>query len=366
MKVLKRNLPDRQPVQRDPYNGQPPLPARQSRKKKKSMGKAVLAAIIICSFLLVVAVAGGAYINQLLNLVDRSEVTGDADAHESDLVDPDDLSDETDSSDAITKAAKEYEIIKEIPVRQDQDIYNILLIGTDQENYQSRGRSDAMIILSINKKTKKIHLTSLMRAMYVAIPGKDWSMLNHAYAWGGPDLLIETIENNFRIRIDEYVAINFSGFRKAIDLVGGVSITLSDAEANRVNSSVISHLRGGDNLHNGALTFAYDRIRKLDSDFVRTSRQRTVIEALLKKSRSLNVIQINNLTQNILPLVNTSLSQGEMLSLMASMVHVRNYPIDQLMLPEEANRERIYVRKMEMYRIDFRKTIDRLHQFIDS
>jgi anionic cell wall polymer biosynthesis LytR-Cps2A-Psr (LCP) family protein len=120
----------------------------------------------------------------------------------------------------------------------------------------------------------------------------------------------------------------------------------------------------GNNTLDGAAALSYARIRKLDSDFKRTGRQREVIEALLQKSRSLNAIQLTGLAQDLLPLVSTNLSQGEMLQLVSDMLYARNFPVKQLMLPLEEHREMIYVRKMEMYRIDFTKTVQTLHSFI--
>ena len=334
-------------------------------RRKKPLGPAVIVSLVIVGILLVVAIAGGTYINHLLNLVDRNPVTGDPNLHESDLVDPYETFDEPDNSEAISDAVDEYKEVGKIDIPQSRDVYNILLIGADRRDGESRGRSDAMLILSINQKTETIHLTSLMRAMYVAIPGKDWSMLNHSYAWGGPDLLLKTIENNFRIKIDDYMIVDFSGFTKAIDRVGGISVKLSEAEANYLNKQFGgSNFVAGSNALDGKSALAYARIRKLDSDFKRTGRQREVIEALLQKSRSLNAIQLTGLAKDLLPLVSTNLSQGEMLQLVSDMLYARNFPVKQLMLPLEEHREMIYVRKMEMYRIDFAKTVQTLHSFI--
>jgi LCP family protein required for cell wall assembly len=360
---MKRNV---QQQHREPYERMQPAPAGHNKRKRKPFGKAVFIALIVCGVLVVVGIAGAVYVNQLLNLVDRTPASGDPNLDETDLVDPGELVDEPDSSDAISGAAKEYQNIGKIAVPKDPDVYNILLIGTDQRPGDSRGRSDAMIILSINKKTQTVHLTSLMRAMYVAIPGKDWSMLNNAYSWGGADLLLRTIENNLRIRIDDYMAINFSGFTQAIDKVGKITINLTQAEANHLNkdTTLPATFTAGDNQMDGASALAYARIRKLDSDFHRTGRQRAVMESLIAKTRTLNAIQMTDLAKSLLPLVNTNLSQGEMLSLLVDMMQARNYPVKQLMLPKEEHRERIYVRKMEMYRFDFAKTIETLHTFI--
>ncbi|MDW7659118.1 MAG: LCP family protein [Bacillota bacterium] len=351
---------------REPFERLSSAQASRKKRKKTPFGKAVFIALIVCSVLVLVGIAGAVYVNQLLNLVDRTPATGDPNLDETDLVDPGELVDQPDSSDAIIDADKDYQNIGKIDVPKDPNVYNILLIGTDQRPGDSRGRSDAMIILSINKTTQTVHLTSLMRAMYVAIPGKDWSMLNHSYSWGGSDLLLRTIENNLRISINDYMVVNFSGFTQAIDKVGKITINLTQAEASYLNNntSLPAIFAAGDNQMDGDSALAYARIRKLDSDFHRTGRQRTVMESLIAKTRTLNALQMTDLAKSLLPLVNTNLSQGEMLSLMVDMMQARNYPVKQLMLPEAEYRERIYVRKMEMYRFNFTKTVETLHLFI--
>ncbi len=347
--------------QAQPFTRVPAPPSGPSRRKKKPIGKAVITAIVICSLLVVVGVAAAVYVNQMLGLVDREELVGNPDLKDEELVDDiDDFVEAPDSTEAIQQAAKEYDDIIKVPQRVDKKVYNILLIGSDARPGEKNGRSDAMIIMSINQETKSVHLTSLMRAMYVNIPGKGWSMLNHSFSWGGPKLLIATIEENLRIKIDDYVVIKFDGFTKAVDKVGGVTINLTAAEARQLGGGRTA----GDNLLSGQAALDYSRIRKLDSDFERTGRQRAVIEALIKKSRSLSLGQMNDLAREILPLVNTNLSQGQILSLLADMFQAREYPISQLMLPEESYRQMIYVRKMEMYRFDFKIAVNKLHNFI--
>lgn len=358
--------PDREPFERLSASGNARGQKRR-RKTKRPLGKAVIISLFVFVLLVVVGIAGAVYLNQLLNMVDRSPVTGNPDLHESDLVDPAELVDQTDSPGGQQNAADSYDKITNIDLLDDDQIYNILLIGSDMRDNESTGRSDAMIILSINKRTQQIHLTSLMRAMYVSIPGKGWSMLNHSFAWGGSDLLLETIANNLRIKIDDYMVVNFAGFTKVIDQVGGIDIELTDKEATYINNELqVSKYTAGMNLLKGEAALSYARIRKLDSDFKRTGRQRTVIESLLKKSRGLNPVQLTGLAETLLPLVKTNLSQSEMLALLVDTMEARNYPVSQLMLPLEDSRTMIYVRKMEMYQFDFSENIKALHDFING
>ncbi len=357
---------DREPFERlSPGSGRPV--AKKRRKKKQPFGKAVIISVFVFALLLVVGVAGAVYLNQLLGLVDRTPITGDSNLQESDLVDPNDMVDQPDSSNGVKDAEDSYDKVTNIDLLQSDHIYNILLIGSDMRDNETVGRSDAMIIMSINKETQKIHLTSLMRAMYVSIPGKGWSMLNHSFAWGGSDLLLKTIENNLRIKIDDYMVVNFSGFTKVIDQVDGIDIDLTSKEATYINNELqVKKYKEGVNHLNGEAALSYARIRKIDTDFKRTGRQRTVIESLVAKSRKLNPVQLTDLAKALLPLVKTNLSQAEMLSMLVDMMSARNYPVSQLMLPLEDSREMIYVRKMEMYRFDFAENIKALHDFINE
>ena len=115
------------------------------------------------------------------------------------------------------------------------NVRNILLIGTDSRG-EDRGRSDSMILLSINSKTNKINMVSLMRDTYVQVPGYGGCKLNAAYSYGGPELLMDTIEDNFYIEIDDYVTVNFISFANIVDAVGGVEIEVNDSEADAINA----------------------------------------------------------------------------------------------------------------------------------
>ena len=113
------------------------------------------------------------------------------------------------------------------PLKQ-EGVTNVLLIGNDSRDAGEDGRSDAMILLSISNETKTIHLTSLLRDMYVDIPGHDGNRLNAAYAYGGSKLLMETIEENFDIEVNRYMLVNFQAFANLVDAVGGVELDVTN------------------------------------------------------------------------------------------------------------------------------------------
>ena len=330
----------------------------------KSRRPVVIVLLVLVGILLLTAGGTYAYLRSLTDLVEPGEVTGNPSLQESDLIEPAETVDETDSTEAMGEAKNEQGEVEVIDLRNDPDVYNILLIGSDRRGTELNGRSDSMIIFSINKRTKKIHLVSLMRALYVNIPGREFGMLNASFSYGGSKLLRQTIEDNLRVRIDDYIMIDFSGFQAAIDKVGGIDISLTQKEVDFIKKYYGTELQAGENHLDGRLALAYSRIRYIDSDYARTGRQRKVIELLLRKAMNSSIGEIDGLAREILPLVKTNLSGNELISLAISVIDYRNYEIKQLMLPVEGSFKTIYVRKMEMVQFDFNKNITALHSFI--
>lgn len=200
--------------------------------------------------------------------------------------------------------------------------------------------------------------------------GNTWFALNAAYAWGGIDLLVATIEKNFKVDIDNYAIVDFSAFEEAVDIAGGVDIDLTQAEASYINKEVPGAGLSAGTMHlTGETALWYARIRKLDNDFVRTSRQRTVVTALLQKVTHLSVSELNRLANEIFPLVNTDLTNTEILSHAANLAAMSDYEIDELMLPiENMSGETytgiMYVSGAELYGYDVAENLSRLHEFL--
>ena len=213
-----------------------------------------------------------------------------------------------------------------------KDVVNILLVGQDRRENQKRQRSDAMIMCTINRSTKTLTMTSFLRDVWVYIPDRYNQRLNVPYLLGGFPLLNETLQYNFGVSADYNVEVDFSGFQQSVDLVGGVDVQLTAAEAkylNKVRNPELHdysqwNLTEGMNHLNGSQALAYSRIRKLDSDFGRTNRQRTVLSALLEKVRDLDSVQLYNLAKNILPLVSTDFETSQVVGLILAMVPMLN------------------------------------------
>lgn len=210
-------------------------------------------------------------------------------------------------------------------------VTNILLIGNDSRLGGEDGRSDAMILVSISTGTGKVLMTSILRDIYVEIPGYGSNRLNAAYAFGGPELLMKTIEQNFDIPVNRYILVNFEAFANVVDAVGGVDLELTPDEVIWVNAYLneYNELRGkefgydyiydleGGVLHlNGAQALAYSRNRYIGMDFGRTERQRKVMEEIIKKLPGTVLKDFNGFVEALCPNLTTNLTFAECYTLL--------------------------------------------------
>lgn len=199
------------------------------------------------------------------------------------------------------------------------DYRNIVLFGVDNTSGGYTGRSDNIIILSLNEKTNEVKMTSIYRDTYVKVDGHGYTKINHAYAYGGPELAMNTINKNLDLNIKEFVTINFKVVEDVVDAVGGVTIKLSAAEATQ-----ISGVSGaGTYTLNGAQALEYGRIRKIDSDFQRTERMRTVISAVFSKVKNMSLTKLNKLVDKILPKVRTNIKTAEITEIMTKLPSIK-------------------------------------------
>ena len=200
----------------------------------------------------------------------------------------------------------------------DDSIVNVMLIGQDRRPGEDRARSDSMILVTFNKEKKTITMTSFMRDLYVKIPGGYLdNRINTAYSLGGIDLLNQTLLENFGVVVDATVEVDFGQFRNIIDLLGGVEIELDEAEARYINKKMNTRdVEPGVQILNGrqALWYARNRSTGGTSDFGRTNRQRTVLNALIEAYKNKPLTEMLGLLDDILPLITTDLTQGEVLN----------------------------------------------------
>lgn len=188
---------------------------------------------------------------------------------------------------------------------------NIVLFGIDDADGYT-GRSDCIIIFSINEQTKKVKMTSIYRDTYVEVPNHGYTKINHAYAYGGAALSMSTINRNLDLNIKEYVTINFQVVKDLVDEVGGVKISVTSAEATQIPGIT----KAGTQTLNGEQALAYGRIRKIDTDYQRTERMRTVINAVFNKVKKMSVTEMNKLADKILPEIHTNIKKSEITEVM--------------------------------------------------
>ena len=229
-------------------------------------------------------------------------------------------------------------------------VKNVLLIGTDGRTAEDHGRSDSMVLLSINYKSSTITMTSFMRDMYVSIPEYYNDKLNASYSHGGASLLLDTIENNFNIGIDDCIIVDFSSFIKIVDAIGGVNITVSDSEATEINNILISEVNyiagdernsdlltsGGEYLLNGKQALSYSRIRYVgNADFERTQRQRTVIDAIIKRVKTPNLFRVFNFANTTASQITTNINALEMYGLSLQVPCLLTFDLVQQRIPAD-------------------------------
>lgn len=315
--------------------GQQTVKAEKSRRlhgrktySKKVRGLVITAISVLC-VLSLVNISGGIYLWALFSRVSFDNGTNSDEYVDSLLPDDSGLgSGEAIDTYTIEQGASD---VAQISVKGNTKyITNILLLGIDSRNSSYKGsRSDTTIILTINRQNKTIKLTSILRDTMVTIPGHDWNgdgyddyaKFNAAFAYGGFDLMSKTIEQNFRLKIDQYIAVNFEAFSAAVQAMGGVNMELTGPEAKIVKvgtTDATYHL-------NGEQALTYARIRHLDSDFGRTNRQRKLITALINKAKGMGIGTLNSILMKVLPQVRTNMTSNELFGFTANALSYSSY-----------------------------------------
>ncbi len=335
------------------------------KKKKNKRGKLVNILTIIMIIIVLLLLGVYAVINHYYgksNYVDDSEIGINSSV-------------ETESTGITDEEAEQLqtEIIEQtgdITLPNDENVYNLLLIGVDRRDKTWYGNSDSMILMSINKDTKKVHMTSFMRDLYANIPGVGVKKLNAACAYGGGPLVVKTIQDNYKIPIDNYASVDFDAMIDIVDLVGGVEIDISSEEM-RVANGYINEMCGlagvdasshqltqsGPQLMDGYQAVAYARIRYVgNADYQRTERQREVLEKIMKKCSGLGVTELNDLANAVLPEVTHNIDQSTLLSLIGQLPTILSYEVVQSRVPYDG----MFSSKGEMLVPDFTATIQKL------
>ena len=267
---------------------------------------------------------------------------------------------------------------------------NILLMGTDERTLNDSARTDALIVCSINRNTGEVKLTSIMRDLAVELSdiGK-WSgtyRINAANYFGGPNLAMRTVNEYFNMNIQYYVMVNYFGFQKIAQRLGGIDLDITEAEKDKINEMVVEQYKFakrsgvdesdqenvlletyGENTHlNGRMTLAYARIRKLTGgDAMRTERQRIVLEKLLEKVKTLDAMQMAALASEMISQVKTNLPFNDMFNIAVKVAANGLGGLKGLRLPISGTYKEEYRNDQSMlYDCDFAKNALELYNFI--
>ena len=295
------------------------------KNRKKPIG--IIIAISIVLLLTIVTLLGWAYYNSKLDLIQYDDGSKEIDTSTSYAIDNDelDIADLPDAPEDVD-ASGGIEIL-EGDIYHDDNVVNILLLGTDErtDEFNENARADAIMVMSLNTKEHTIKLISIERGIGVPVPGRNDDWITHTFRYGGAALTMQTVRDCFKLDVERYVRVNFNVVSKAIDKIGGVDIELTQAEAEHLNSakknyyesgSDIQTVHAGTNHLNGDTAMAYARIRKIDSDWKRIERQRTVIQAAINQVKNSDIFTLNALADAILPMVQTNLTKAEITRLM--------------------------------------------------
>lgn len=339
----------------------------------KKRGRIKRIVCIVLSVIFLLSGSGFVYYYSVLNSMNYVDISNDNDNTDSTL---------PSSSDVFGNGTSSNNLL------QNSKVLNVMLFGEDNNHGDKYGRTDTMIMLSIDNIHKKIKLTSFQRDTYVYIPGNGYDKINASYTLGGAKLSIQTIEANFGIKIDRYAVVDFESFIKIIDTLGGIDMEVTQDEIDYINyqmykndqtdtATTITDAPG--NVHlNGQEALWYARDRGLTKgeddneigidgdDWDRTSRQRKLLETLFDSMKSADLGQIVSIVSSIGPLITTNLKKDEITALVSNALTYLKYDVEQYYVPEEGlwyydddtpSGSVIRIADMEKQRIAFAKFI---------
>ena len=389
----QQGAPRRNPQQASQRRGQPP----RRRRKKSSPAKAVVIVLLV----ILILCAGGFIGVKLMNKDNKTENnTANTGATSAPVSVPDT---EVDMSQVIADVNSDEESVGGLSEKNmvnigdisvtpglDESWTNILLLGSDMRVKGQSSRTDTMIICSVNRSTGEVKLTSILRDTAVTFDDigryNGTYRINAANYFGGPKLAMRTINEKFGMNIQYYVMVNFFGFQKIAQRVGGIEIDITEAEKKKINKMILKQAKFarregidesdqenvwlkdyGENTHlNGRQTLAYARIRKLTGgDAMRTERQRLVLEKLLEKVKQLDAIQLAALASDMIDQVKTNLPFDDIFALAMQVCGNGINSVEGLRLPISGSYVEEYRNDQSMlYDCDFQANALELYNFI--
>ena len=351
----------------DVYSTSNPIKRLGMRKNKKT--KETFIAILCVALCLVLIVSGAAvfFIRSKFNKLNYSDgLNGDPNAmffYEEENLNFRQMGD-------VENAESVKELIRSWSTNGGEKLYsknviNVLLIGEDDED--NSHRSDTAILATVNKKTRQIILTSFLRDSYtyMNIGGQErYDKTNHSYSWGGAAKLMEVLSDNYKINIDHFVTINYRSFIDAVNVLGGVNVMVTDAEANFMNRTTkMKGFESGPSVNlDGEHALVFARIRKLDGEPERTERQRRLLTAVISSVRNATLSDINNAINTFLPFITTNYNKSEVMSLATKAIREGwlKFDIVSQVAPSEETRMgftgyRTYTGNLDVWIVDYVK-----------
>lgn len=316
---------------------------KQVNKIYKKRGRAIRITSIVLSILLLIGGSGLLYYYSVLNSLKFVDISDNNSTKATSNTLP--TSDGTFSKSQLSNDE----------LLEDSKVLNVMLFGEDNAKGEKFGRSDSMIMLSIDNRHKKLKMTSFQRDSYVYVDGYGYDKLTNAYAYGGPKLTIQTIESNFGVKVDRYAVVDYASFIDIIDVLGGIDLELTQDEIDYINyqlyknkqsdtRTTITDAPGKVHL-TGQQALWYARNRGLDSseegigiagdDWDRTSRQRKLLETMFNDMKGADLTQIISIVGKVGPLVTTNLKKDEITALVSHSMTYLTYSVEQYTVPEE-------------------------------
>lgn len=316
---------------------------KQVKKVYKKRGRGLRITCILLSVLLLIGGSGLLYYYSILNSLNFADISSDTSTKATTSTLP--TSDGTFNKTSLNNSQ----------LLEDSKVLNIMLFGEDNANGAEYGRSDSMIMLSIDNRHKKLKMTTFMRDTYVYVDGYGYDKLTHAYAYGGPKLAIQTIESNFGIKVDRYAKVDYASFIKIIDVLGGIDLELTEDEIGYINYQLYKNKQSSTPttitddpgvVHlTGQQALWYARDRGIDGkeepvgfdgdDWDRTSRQRNLLETLFNDMKKADLTQIISIVSKVGPLVTTNLKKDEITTLVSHSMTYLTYSSYQYVVPAE-------------------------------
>ena len=284
----------------------------QDKKKKKKSG-CLIFLIVMLSLLLVALIVVAIGMNYIFGRLGHFENPEPSDGTIPKMSDEFDVEGNQEGGENFETVDASDVVFETVDVLEG-DMINIMLIGQDRRPGEERARSDSMILVTINQEKNTIQLTSFMRDLYVQIPGYMDNRLNAAYRYGGTSLMNDTFKVNFGLEIDGNVMVDFDEFTEIIEILGGVTLEISSAEAKYMNARSDNSFKAGVNYMNAEDALTFTRMRyAAGGDYGRTDRQRRVLMAIAESFRDADLVTIFNVIDQVLPHIVTNLTDAQII-----------------------------------------------------